>query len=221
MTAKGEGGPRDAVAGPATVANASRRPAGWDFSATGAIEDAEFESVDLSRAIFSSPTGFLDRTDRATAASGGLGILTRSYPKSRGTWRSSSRLAWLPALAIGLAAFHFAASNWLPPLKGRSTVLRAPAELKIEEVATHLYPGVDDGLYVGGVVRNAGETGVMAPPLVVAVSGRDGLVARYYLGTSGRFLAAHEGFNFSGRLPAPIEGAETVQIYFNPDGGGR
>ena len=48
----------------------------------------------------------------------------------------------------------------------------------------------------------------------IAVTGNDGLVTRYRLGTSGRPLSPGETFDFSSRLDAPKNGVKTVTVTF-------
>ena len=52
------------------------------------------------------------------------------------------------------------------------------------------------------------------PSLGIAVTGNDGRITRYRLGTSGRPIAPGETFAFSSRLDVPKNGVKTVSVTF-------
>ena len=59
-----------------------------------------------------------------------------------------------------------------------------------------------------------GRRPAQLPPLEIRVTGNDGHVTRYTLGTSGRSLAPGERFGFASRLDVPKNGVRTVSVTF-------
>lgn len=205
----------DAARGSAQPDRTSRRPVGWELQAPEAIEDAEFETVcDPVRQTSRFADGMRPSRERSTP--GSLGILTKKRPPRSAPRRASAGLRFplLLCAAIALSAY---AGHLLSGTAGSAM----PGAFHVEDVTTRMDPGAKDGLFVSGVVRNLGQKTATTPPLVVALERNGQIVARYYLGTSGHLLAPHGFFNFSGRFPATIEGAETVRVFFNRDRSGR
>jgi hypothetical protein len=69
-------------------------------------------------------------------------------------------------------------------------------------------------LFVDGEAANDGAAAQQLPPLEIVVTGNDGRITRYRLGTSGRPLAPGETFAFSSRLDVPKNGVKTVSVSF-------
>jgi hypothetical protein len=69
-------------------------------------------------------------------------------------------------------------------------------------------------LLVDGETLNEGEAVEQLPAIEIAVTGNDGLVTRYRLGTSGRPLSPGETFGFSSRFDAPKNGMKAVSVSF-------
>jgi hypothetical protein len=69
-------------------------------------------------------------------------------------------------------------------------------------------------LLIDGETLNEGEAVASLPAIEIAVTGNDGLVTRYRLGTSGRQLSPGETFGFSSRLDAPKNGMKAVSVTF-------
>ncbi len=65
-----------------------------------------------------------------------------------------------------------------------------------------------------GEAANDGAGTLPLPPLEIRVTGEDGRVTRYTLGTAGRALAPGERFAFSSRLDLPKNGVRTVSVAF-------
>ena len=69
-------------------------------------------------------------------------------------------------------------------------------------------------LFVDGEAANDGSAVAHLPPLDIAVTGNDGRITHYRLGTSGRPMAPGETFAFSSRLDVPKNGVKTVSVTF-------
>ena len=74
--------------------------------------------------------------------------------------------------------------------------------------------GINAILFVDGEAANDGWDVEQLPGLEIAVTGNDGRVTRYRLGTSGRPLVSGETFAFSSRLDVPKNGVKTVSVAF-------
>ena len=69
-------------------------------------------------------------------------------------------------------------------------------------------------LLIDGEAANDGTSTEHLPALEIAVTGNDGLITRYRLGTSGRPLSPGDTFAFSSRLDVPKNGVKTVSVAF-------
>jgi hypothetical protein len=69
-------------------------------------------------------------------------------------------------------------------------------------------------LFVDGEAANDGAGTLPLPPLEIRVTGEDGRITRYTLGTAGHPLAPGERFAFSSRLDLPKNGVKTVSVAF-------
>lgn len=69
-------------------------------------------------------------------------------------------------------------------------------------------------LLVDGEAGNDGAEAAILPPLEIRVTGNDGRITRYGLGTSGRTLPPGERFAFSSRLDVPRNGVTAVSVTF-------
>ncbi|MFE0016778.1 hypothetical protein ACFWXH_18150 [Mesorhizobium sp. NPDC059054] len=69
-------------------------------------------------------------------------------------------------------------------------------------------------LLVDGEAGNDGMEAAVLPPLEIRVTGNDGHITRYGLGTSGRTLPPGERFAFSSRLDLPRNGVTAVSVTF-------
>jgi hypothetical protein len=74
--------------------------------------------------------------------------------------------------------------------------------------------GIKPLLFVDGEAANDGAGTSPLPPLEIKVTGNDGRITRYTLGTAGRPLAPGERFTFSSRLDVPKNGVKAVSVAF-------
>jgi hypothetical protein len=122
---------------------------------------------------------------------------------------------WSVGVGIALAAF------WVSG--GDVMVRRLPLFADTPQAAAFTLSGVNSRvdvsgakplLFVDGEAANDGDGTLPLPPLEIRVTGEDGRVTRYTLGTAGRALAPGERFAFSSRLDLPKNGVRTVSVAF-------
>lgn len=90
-----------------------------------------------------------------------------------------------------------------------------PETLRIVNVSSRVdASGAKAVLLVDGETVNEGKVVDHLPAIEIAVTGNDGLITRYRLGTSGRPLSPGETFGFSSRLDAPKNGMKAVSVTF-------
>lgn len=125
-------------------------------------------------------------------------------------------LFWSAGMAVVLAAFWVAGGHAL--LRDMPSVL-GPAEAGTAFSVTGVTSRVDSSglkpvLFVDGEASNDGAGPGPLPPLAIHVTGNDGRVTLYRLGTSGRTLSPGERFAFSSRLEVPRNGVTAVSVGF-------
>jgi hypothetical protein len=123
-------------------------------------------------------------------------------------------LFWSAGIAVALAAFWVSGGHALVRPLLAATAAGTPA-LEIVDVASRVdASGERPVLLVDGEAGNAGATATALPPLEIRVTGEDGGVTSYRLGTAGRNLAPGERFAFSSRFDVPREGVAAVAVSF-------
>jgi len=183
---------------------------------TGDVVDAEYVSLPLSARAESHAPESPSSIGSAAAPAVGMDMLRRNEPqKMSGSSAPGGPLFWTTSVALVVAAFWVSGGHALvrnAPIAG----IEAPrSALRISGVTSR----VDDSgtraiLLVDGQAANDGNSLEHLPPIEIAVTGNDGLVTRYRLGTSGRPLSPGETFDFSSRLDAPKNGVKTVTVTF-------
>ncbi len=122
---------------------------------------------------------------------------------------------WIVGVALVLAAFWVSGGHALVQGLAHVGGDAAQGALRISAVTSRVdASGKRAILFVDGEAANDGAALAHLPPLEIAVTGNDGLVTRYRLGTSGRPMAPGETFAFSSRLDAPKNGVKTVTVTF-------
>jgi hypothetical protein len=145
---------------------------------------------------------------------GGMDMLRELEVVSLGIRSRGGPLFWGGGFALALAAFWVSGGD---ALVRHSPLLmdRGKAALSITGVTSRVdMAGENPVLFVDGEAANEGTKETALPPLAISVSGNDGSVTRYTLGTSGRPLAPGERFAFSSRLDLPRSGVKTVSVTF-------
>lgn len=182
------------------------------------VVDAEFETLRPDPSARLSAPGPAIAT--ASAPVHGLGSLRKGEVRLAQPRRSpGGPLFW--AVGLGLAAGAFWVSG------GHALVRQAPfmAALPQAEPAnplriSHVASRVEDHggrsvLLVDGSAINSGGKERQLPPIEISVTGNDGVIAHYRLGTSPDMLAPGGQFGFSSRLEAPKEGVRSVSVTFS------
>lgn len=146
----------------------------------------------------------------------GLGMLRghgASAPSSR--WATPGGAAfWSVGAMLVFGAFWVSGGHAMVTSVLQGNDGAAPV-LTISDVASHVdATGVRPLLFIDGTAGNGGGAVAVMPELTISVTGRDGQITRYNLGTSGRTMAPGEKFAFSSRLDLPKNGVETVAVTF-------
>lgn len=185
------------------------------LAGTPDIIDADYEV--LSAAARPGPA--VQPVPRVVAMppAGGMDMLRKpegAHPRSRAT--RGGPAFWIAGVGVAAAAF------WVSG--GDSLVRRMPlfATGGQGEVAFTLsginsrvdVSGAKPLLFVDGEAANDGTGASTLPPLEIRVTGKDGRITRYTLGTAGHALAPGERFAFSSRLEVPKNGVRTVSVAF-------
>ncbi|PDQ21070.1 hypothetical protein CN311_11080 [Mesorhizobium sanjuanii] len=123
---------------------------------------------------------------------------------------------WIAGLSAAFAAF------WVSG--GHALVRHAPfwaveqpggVAFSISGVTSRVdASGSDPVLLVNAEASNDGTKAAQLPSLEIRITGNDGRITRYTLGTSNRRLAPGERFGFSSRLDVPRNGLKTVSVAF-------
>lgn len=121
---------------------------------------------------------------------------------------------WIAGVGGALAAFWVSGGHALvrqaPFLSGNGV-----SALTISDVTSRVdASGPNPVLLVDGEAANDGAQPAQLPPLEIRVTGKDGRLTRYTLGTSDRSLASGERFGFASRLDVPKNGVRTVLVTF-------
>lgn len=146
----------------------------------------------------------------------GMGMLRRSEPEA--SLRMPTRggpLFWAAGMALVLAAFWVSGGHALVRNTAFVGAEVPHGALRISGVTSRVdASGPHPLLFVDGETANDGVDVAYLPLLEIAVTGNDGRITRYRLGTSGRPMAPGETFAFSSRLDVPKNGVKTVSVTF-------
>ncbi|MBX3578662.1 MAG: hypothetical protein KF723_15770 [Rhizobiaceae bacterium] len=181
-------------------------------SAGADVADAEFETIDAPLRADAAPSA----DDQPTApAAPGMDVL-----KARGSTDAASRggpAFWVLGLALAAGAFWVSGGHALvrEPAATRAVESTSGPAFRIEDVVSRIEDaGGRHVLFVDGVAINGGAGAAMLPAIEIRVTGGDGRLLRYKLGTSATQLAPGARFSFSSRLEAPRDGVKSVQVAF-------
>ena len=99
--------------------------------------------------------------------------------------------------------------------RGTSSPDGTALSVAIGDVRSRLAMGAGrEMLFVDGEAFNRGADAARLPPIDIRVTGGDGRLTVYKLGTGERVLAPGGRYTFSSRLEAPKEGVKTVLVAF-------
>lgn len=184
----------------------------------GDVIDAEFETLRPGgddRIVAVAPVVTIGT---ASAPSIGLDSLRKNEPASAQAGRSrGGPIFWVVGLAMVAGAFWVSGGHALVRQAAPvgETRIQPANPLKIVDVTSHIED--HDGrsiLFVDGKAVNDSQQEQILPPIGISVSGNDGQVMRYRLGTSQDTLPPGGRVGFSSRLEAPKEGVKSVSVTF-------
>ena len=175
------------------------------------IVDAEYETIRTTAP--ERPAATIGSTEASPA---GMEML-------RGTDRAAARAHfgragasfWVFGMGIAATAFWVSGGHALVRDLPAFAQVGPAGALRISGVTSRVEgPPARSLLFVDGEAANDGDAAQALPPLDILVTGHDGHVTRYRLGTNGRALPPGEIFAFSSRLDAPKSGVRTVSVRF-------
>jgi hypothetical protein len=190
----------------ATVVRISRAPAADIVDADYVVTTRRAPVVEA----VSSPQRVI-----ATPALEGMDMLRKpEAPAERPPASRGGPIFWIAGVGAALAAFWVSGGHAL--MRHSSFPASAPAAaLTISDVTSRVdTSGPNPVLFVDGEAANDGAKPAPLPPLEIRVTGNDGRLTRYTLGTSGRSLASGERFGFASRLEVPRNGVKAVSVTF-------
>lgn len=181
------------------------------------IVDADFEILEspaAGRRSRPAPRDFVSAGDGPPRE--GMAMLRRNAaPAACGQTSRGGPIFWTAGLFLVLVAFWISGGHALVrglPLFAQQD---AAAVLSISGVTSRVDgTGLRPVLLVDGEAGNDGAAAVPLPPLDIKVTGNDGRITRYRLGTSGRPLEPGERFVFSSRVEVPRNGVTAVTVGF-------
>jgi len=191
-------------------------PAGAGISPAEAHEiiDADYEILPHGPRS-SAPTQPPPRIE-STPPVEGMAMLRKpdAAPQPRSATRGGPAF-WTTGIGIALAAFWVAGGDVMVRRLPLFPETPQPAAFTLSGVNSRIdASGAKPLLFVDGEAANDGAGILPLPPLEIRVTGEDGRITRYTLGTAGRALAPGERFAFSSRLDLPKNGVRTVSVAF-------
>lgn len=150
----------------------------------------------------------------ATAAPEGLSLLASGGAAAVASARGGPAF-WafgllLVALTFWISGGHALVRDMVP-----ASVSEPAQPLRIADVQSRVERlNGRDILLVTGRAENHGSTPLVLPAIEIAVTGNDGRLKRYNLGTRGTELGPGDRYSFSSRLEAPTNGVKTVSVTF-------
>lgn len=186
------------------------------------VVEAEFETVEGEGPFGTRPNVSLSEAGQPALGMDTLkgAVATPRKPAPGGP------LFWSFGLALAACAFWVSGGHAL--VRMDPSPLQAIAEpanvLRIVDVTSSV--AVSGGrrvLNVDGAAINEGAGPALLPGIEIAVTGGNGRLTRYNLGTSDRPLPGGERFVFSSRLEVPKDGVKSVSVRFrgNANAGGE
>ncbi|WP_244480679.1 hypothetical protein [Mesorhizobium sp. Root157] len=183
-------------------------------------------SDDIVDAEFVTLPRFPSGDDRGSAQPGaapdgpplpdGMGMLRKAEAKpARPFTERGGPAFWAAGIGLASAAFWIAGGHALVSHMALAAEGGSRSMLSISAVTSHVdESGEHPVLFVDGEAGNDGTSAAPLPPLEISVTGNDGSITRYRLGTSDRALAPGERFAFSSRVEVPRNGVKTVSVAF-------
>ncbi len=179
----------------------------------GDIVDAEYETIHAEAPAAERIAASIGSTEASPAGMEMLRKTVGATPR-RGRVRAGPAF-WIYGLGIAAAAFWVSGGHALVRALPLIAQGEPPRALRLSGVTSRVEgSSARPLLFVDGEAANDGDAAQALPPLDILVTGHDGRVTRYRLGTNGRPLAPGQIFAFSSRLDAPKSGVRTVSVAF-------
>lgn len=182
------------------------------------VIDAEFETLrpgQDDRIVIAAPMAGIGT---ASAPSLGLDSLRKNEQAAAPAVRSrGGPIFWIVGLALVAGAFWVSGGHALVRQAAPvgETRIQPANPLKITDVTSRIEDhGGRSILFVDGKAVNDSQQEQVLPPIGISVSGNDGQVMRYRLGTSQDTLPPGGHVGFSSRLEAPKDGVKSVSVTF-------
>ncbi len=178
------------------------------------IIDADYEVLPQGPRN-SAPARPPQRTAPTPPVEGMAMLRTPDAPPPRQPASRGGPAFWSVGIGIALAAFWVSGGDVIVRRMPLFADIPQAAAFTLSGVSSHVdASGAKPLLFVDGEAANDGAGTLPLPPLEIRVTGEDGRVTRYTLGTAGRALAPGERFAFSSRLDLPKNGVRTVSVAF-------
>jgi hypothetical protein len=207
------------VSGEIMAANAAAREPAKTVAPAADVIDAEFETLRADPAERLSAASPLPAIGTLAAPTQGLDTLRKGDGSA--VRQGSSRggpLFWTVGFGLVAGAFWVSGGHALvrqAPFMAPAPQLQPANPLRIVDVTSRVEDhGGRKVLFIDGKAVNEGGDQRLLPPIEISVTGSDGSVMRYKLGTSRGPLAPGSQFGFSSRLEAPKEGVKSVSVTF-------
>lgn len=178
------------------------------------IIDADFEvvgSADRRNESFAAPPVFVSQP----ANTGGMEMLRPTSSRPDAGPARGGPIFWLSGISLVAMAFWVAGGHQVLHAAAFPLPWQAPS-LRLADVVSRIdSSGRKPLLLVDGAAFNDGNSAASLPPIVIALTGDDGKVLRYRLGTGAVPVAAGARWDFSSRLDVPMNGVKTVTVAFS------
>jgi hypothetical protein len=176
------------------------------------IIDAEYETVEADPGRGSREPGLIATASAPVSGMDTLRATSAPPPRPR---ERGGPLFWATGVVIAVAAFWTSGGHALVRSASVFSESGTVRGLAITGVTSRIDASGDRPvLLVDGAAKNDGAATEALPPLDIAVTGNDGRITNYRLGTSGRAIAPGERFAFSSRLDVHKNGVSTVTVTF-------
>jgi hypothetical protein len=189
----------------------------WPVHDAADVVDADYELVSPPRRASTEPqTGHAAFAPAAPLVDG-MEMLWRDREKAPSSWMTTrgGPVFWVFGLGLAAAAFWVSGGHALVRQTSFLNAAQAAPGFTISGVSSRIDTiGSRPVLLVDGAASNSGNMAAPLPPLEIHVTGADGQVARYKLGTADKPLAPGGRFAFSSRLEVPKNGVKTVTVAF-------
>lgn len=178
------------------------------------VIDADFEVVaPADRRTESSAVQPVFATQPANR--GGMEMLRPTQSASDAGPARGGPIFWLSGISLVAMAFWVAGGHQVLHASAFPLPWQA-AKLRLADIVSRIdSSGRKPLLLVDGTAFNDGSSAASLPPIVIAVTGEDGKVLRYRLGTGEVPVAAGARWDFSSRLDVPMNGVKTVTVAFS------